>query len=148
MYILAKGQNSIIAGCPFPSVISGKISPDRRKPAAVVPDSCGLCYGYAGQRTRFGVSPGTRKDICIITAAVAAGMTGVNSFETTVSNEGGFTELRSDKAGAASCAPLRGTQHCFTGIKTVIHAPGFYEPAAQVLSNARWRAFGAAHGTG
>ena len=78
MYILAKGQNGIIAGCPFPSVISGKISPDRRKPAAVVPDSCGLCYGYAGQRTRFGVSPGTRKDICIITAAVAAGMTGVN----------------------------------------------------------------------
>ena len=72
MSILAKGQNGIIAGCPFPSVISGKISPDRRKPAAVVPDSCGLCYGYAGQRT------GTRKDICIITAAVAAGMTGVN----------------------------------------------------------------------
>ena len=137
MYVLAKGQNGIIAGCPFPSVISGKIFPDRRKPAAVVPDSCGLCYGYAGQRTRIGVSPGTRKDICIITAAVAAGMTGVNSFETTVSNEGGFTELRSDKAGAAICAPLCGTQHCFTGIKTVIHAPGFYEPAAQVLSNAR-----------
>ena len=78
MYILAKGQNSTIAGCPFPPVISEKISPDRRKPAAVVPDSCGLCYGYAGQRTRFGVSPGTRKDICIITAAVAAGMTEVN----------------------------------------------------------------------
>ena len=88
-----------------------------------------------------GVSPGTRKDICIITAAVAAGMTGVNSFETTVSNEGGFTELRSDKAGAAICAPLCGTQHCFTGIKTVIHAPGFYEPARQALLNARFRAF-------
>ena len=144
---LAKGQNRS-AACPFPSVISREISQGRRKPAAVVPDSCGLCYGYAGQRTRFGVSPGTRKDICIITAAVAAGMTGVNSFETTVSNEGGFTELRSDKAGAAICAPLCGTQHCFTGIKTVIHAPGFYEPAAQVLSNARWRAFGAALGIG
>ena len=105
-----------------------------------------LCWVYRAVHP--GVSPGTRKDICIITAAVAAGMTEVNSFETTVSNEGGFTELRSDKAGAAICAPLCGTQHCFTGIKTVIHAPGFYEPAAQVLSNARWRAFGAALGIG
>ncbi len=70
-----KRTKSAYAGCPFPSVISGEISPGRRKPTAVVPDSCGLCYGYAGQRTKFGVSPGTRKDICIITAAVAAGMT-------------------------------------------------------------------------
>ena len=99
--------------------------------------TAGSCYVLTYRAVCHGVSPGTRKDICIITAAVAAGMTEVNSFESTVSNEGGFTELRSDKAGAAICAPLCGTQHCFTGIKTVIHAPGFYEPAAQVLSNAR-----------
>ena len=105
MYILAKGRKGIIAGCPFPSVISGKISPDRRKPAAVVPDNCGLCYGYAGQRTKFGVSPGTRKDICIITDAVASVTTENYSFETTVSNEIGFTGLRPDKARVAICAP-------------------------------------------
>ena len=77
----------------------------KAEPAVVVPDNCGLCYGYAGQRTRFGVSPGTRKDICIITAAVAAVTTENYSFETTISNEIGFTGLRPDKARVAICAP-------------------------------------------
>ena len=49
--------------------------------------------------------PGTRKDICIITAAVAAVTTENYSFETTISNEIGFTGLRPDKTRVAICAP-------------------------------------------
>jgi len=52
-----------------------------------------------------GVSPGTRKDICIITDAVASVTTENYSFETTASNEIGFTGLRPDKARVAICAP-------------------------------------------
>ena len=67
--------------------------------------TAGSCYVLTYRAVCHGVSPGTRKDICIITAAVAAVTTENYSFETTISNEIGFTGLRPDKARVAICAP-------------------------------------------
>ena len=85
-----------------------------------------------------GVSPGTRKDICIITGTVVPVTTENYSFETTISNEIGFTGLRPDKARVAICAPHAAHSIALRSIKTVIHAPGFYGFALQILLELRF----------
>ena len=113
-------------------------SADRRKPAAIVPDDRGLmlCFDIPGSMP-WGF-PRDKKgylyhNSCRRTSYDRELIRLKPRFQTR-----DFAERCSDKVRVAICAPHAAHSIALRSIKTVIHAPGFYGFALQILSKLRF----------